>query len=126
MGFSTNGAVVLADATPANVTYSEVSNTGSQCLYADRTRDIGVPRQLIISHQTVGSGPNARRRSMVKVTDFKENASLEGDVVEARVHMVVDIPQRIIDSADVNHMVVQLKNLIISTDFLAKLLNQEV
>lgn len=126
MSFSTNGQVVLADATPANVTYSETQNTGTQCIYADRTREIGVPRTLTISHQEVGTGTAKRLRSMVKLSDVKESPSLEGDVAELKAHLVVDCPQRIVTATDVGHVIAQLIDLMNNATFIAQLLNREV
>jgi hypothetical protein len=126
MSFSTNGQITIQDNTPADVVYSEVQNTGSQCVYADRTRDIGVPRQLIISHQLLGSGDAKRLRSLVKLTNSIENAALEGDVVEARCYIVCDTPLRVVDKATVTDMLTQLENFISSSGFVDQLMNQEV
>lgn len=126
MAISTNGTITVQDKTPADVNYSEVQNTGAQCVYADRTREIGVPRNLIISHQSIGSGDAARLRSMVKFTNNVENSALEGDIVEQRVHVVFDTPLRIITKSDVEDVMTQLTNLLGSTDFVDKILNKEV
>lgn len=126
MSFSTNGQIQVTDATPATVTYSEVSNTGSQCVYADRTREIGTPRSLIISHQNVGTGDAARLRSMVKFTNNVENSALEGDVVEGRIHVVFDTPLRVIDKDDVTDMLTQLIDLLDNATFVDQLMNSEV
>lgn len=126
MSFSTNGQVAVQDSVPATVTYSEVQNTGSQCIYADRTREVGVPRQLIISHQQVGAGEAARLRSMVKFSNSIENAALEGDVVEHRVHMVIDTPLRIVEKADVADVIAQLIDVMSDASFVDQILNSEV
>lgn len=126
MSFSTNGQVVVADATPTDVTYSEVQNTGTMCSYSDRSREIGVPRSLVISHQVTGSGDSARVRSMVKFIDTVENPSLEGDTEENRIHVVWDRPNRVVTKADITDLQTQLENLMGSTDFVDKIVNQEV
>lgn len=126
MAISTNGNIVVADSTPANVTYSEVSNNGSSCTYSDRTREIGVPRSLFISHQKTGKGDTLRQRSMVKLVDNKENAAIEGDVVGLGVHIVYDIPMRIIEKADITDLQTQLVNLVTSANFVDKIVNSEV
>lgn len=126
MSFSTNGQIAVLDKTPATVTYSEVSNTGSQCIYADRVRDIGVPRQLVISHQRVGNGDAARLRSMVKFTNCVENTALEGDVVESRLHIVVDTPLRVVEKTDVEDVLTQLINFISEATFIDQVMNSEV
>lgn len=126
MSISTSGNVVVADATPENVTYSEVNNTGTMCVYSDRTREIGVPRTLTVSHQNVGSGDERRVRSLVKFTDCKENPSVEGDVVMGSIHLVFDTPQRIFEKADITDLQTQLVNLIGSANFVDKITNQEV
>lgn len=126
MSFSTNGQVEVQDSTPATVTYSEVQNTGSQCIYADRAREIGVPRQLTISHQKTGSGDAARLRSMVKFSNNVENSALEGDVVEHRAHVVFDTPLRVVDKTDVEDVLAQLIDLLSTTGFVDQIMNQEV
>lgn len=126
MSFSTNGQVAVTDSVPATVTYSEVQNTGSQCVYADRAREIGVPRQLIISHQNVGSGEAARLRSMVKFTNAIENPALEGDVVESRIHLVIDSPLRIVGKTDVKDVIAQLIDVISGLTFVDQIMNSEV
>lgn len=126
MSIGSNGDIVVADSTPANVTYSEVLNSGTSCVYSDRTREIGVPRSISISHQLVGKGETLRLRSMVKLQDSIENPTVEGDVVTGSVHIVYDIPQRVFAKADVTDLQTQLKNLISSVNFIDKILNQEV
>jgi hypothetical protein len=126
MSFSTSGQVQVQDSTPATVTYSEVQNTGSQCIYADRTREIGVPRQLIISHQSVGSGDDSRLRSMVKFSNAIENSALEGDVVEHRIHVVFDTPNRVVEKTDVEDVLAQLTDLLSGGTFVDQLMNREV
>lgn len=126
MALSTNGNIVVADSTPADVTYSEVSNTGSACVYSDRTRDIGVPRSIFVSHQKTGKDTTLRQRSMVKLTDCIENAALEGDVVNGGVHIVYDFPLRVYTKADIVDIQTQLVNLITSDSFVDKILNSEV
>jgi hypothetical protein len=126
MSFSTAGDVTIADETPADVDYSEVQNTGSKCLYADRTRDIGTPRGLEISHQNVGTGDDARLRSMVKLSNSIENSALEGDVVEHRAHIVLDTPLRVVTKADVIDIVKQLTNFIDGATFVDQIMNKEV
>jgi hypothetical protein len=126
MSFSTNGQVQVQDSAPATVTYSEVQNTGSQCIYADRDREIGVPRQLIISHQKVGTGDAARMRSMVKFTNNVENSALEGDVAEHRIHLVLDSPVRIVDKDDITDVLAQMIDFISGATFVDQIVNQEV
>lgn len=126
MSIGSNGDIVVADSTPADVTYSEVLNSGTSCVYSDRTREIGVPRSISISHQTVGKGDALRLRSMVKLQDSIENSTVEGDVVTGSLHVVYDIPQRVYEKADVTNLQAQLVNLIGSTNFVDKILNQEV
>lgn len=126
MSFSTNGQVEVQDITPATVTYSEVQNTGTQCIYADRTREIGIPRQLIVSHQKTGSGEAARLRSMVKFSNNVENSALEGDIVEHRVHLVIDSPLRVVDKDDVKDVIAQLIDFIGAATFVDQIMNQEV
>jgi hypothetical protein len=126
MSFSTAGTVTIADETPANVDYSEVQNTGSRCVYADRVRDIGTPRGLEISHQTVGNGDDARLRSMVKLSNSIENGALEGDVVEHRAHIVLDTPLRIVTKTDVIDMIKQLTNFLDEATFVDQIMNKEV
>mgnify|MGYP003574335505 CR=1 FL=1 len=126
MSFSTNGSVVIADSTPADVTYSEVQNTGTSCTYSDRSREIGEPRKLIISHQTSGSGDDLKVRSLCKLTNAIENPSLEGDVVEHGIHIVFDTPQRVIAKADITDVLTQMINLVSDSSFVDKITNQEV
>lgn len=126
MSFSTNDAIVVADATPANVTYSEQQKSGLSSVYSDRTRGLGVPRTLSISHQETGKGDAIRTRSLVKFADTQENPDMEGDRESATVYLVVDYPSRIFSTDHINHMVVQMKNFMISADFLAKLINREI
>jgi len=126
MSFSTSGQVTLVDEASANAVYSEVQNTGIQCIYADRNRDIGIGRQLIISHQSVGKGDDARLRSMVKLTNNVENSALEGDVVEHRLHLVLDTPLRVVEKTDVQDVLTQLISLLESATFVDQIMNQEV
>lgn len=126
MSFSTSGQVILQDSVPADVTYSEVKNSGDQCIYADRTREIGVPRQLIISHQEVGSGDNARLRSMVKLTNSVENSALEGDVVQHSIHIVLDTPHRIVEKSDVVDVLSQMVDFLSIATFVDQITNREV
>lgn len=126
MSFSTNGQVQLQDATPATVTYSEVQNTGSRCIYSDRTREIGEPRNLEISHQSVGSGDDARLRSMIKLSNCIENSALEGDVVEHRIHVVFDTPLRVVAKADVEDVLAQMVDFLSISGVVDQLMNQEV
>lgn len=126
MSFSTNGQVQLTDSGAATVTYTEVRNTGDQCIYADRTREIGVPRQLIISHQTVGTGDAARLRSMIKLTNDVENSALEGDVVEHRIHVVFDSPLRVVAKTDIEDVLAQALDLLGTAGIVDQLMNQEV
>jgi hypothetical protein len=126
MSFATSGQVEVDDATPSAVTYSEVQNTGSMATYADRSREFNVPRKLIISHQQVGSGDSARLRSMIKFTDNVENSALEGDIVEARVHLVLDTPLRVVEKAEVEDMVAQMIDFISAGTFIDQIMNQEV
>lgn len=126
MSISTNGNIIVADSTPANVTYSEVSNSGSVCTYSDRTREIGVPRSLVVSHQKSGKGDTLRQRSMVKFLDSVENAALEGDVVSGGVHIVYDFPLRVITKTEIEHLQAQLVSLITSANFIDKIINSEV
>lgn len=126
MSFSTSGQVQVQDSAPATVTYSEVQNTGSKCIYSDRTREVGVGRSLEVSHQTVGTGDAARLRSMVKFSNNVENTSLEGDVVEHRIHMVIDSPLRVIEKADVEDVLAQLIDFISTGTFVDQIMNQEV
>jgi hypothetical protein len=125
MSFNTNGDVVVADAAAANVTYSLVDTTGTRSVYSDRSRGIGVPRTLEISHQETGAGDAARLRSLVKLTDCKENPSAEGDVVENRVHIVLDSSLRITEKADVTDLLKQLSNMINDASFVDKIMNKE-
>jgi hypothetical protein len=126
MSFSSDGQVEVQDSTPATVTYSEVQNFGDRCIYADRTREIGVPRQLVISHQKVGSGSDARLRSMVKFSNNVENTSLEGDILEHRVHIVVDTPLRVVGKTDVEDVLAQLLDFLGNSTVVDQLMNQEV
>lgn len=126
MSFATNGQVVIQDSTPADVTYSEVQNTGAVCTYSDRSREIGEPRKLIISHQTSGSGDDLRVRSLVKLTNAIENPSLEGDVVEHGCHVVLDTPQRVVTKADITDVLTQMVNLVSGSTFVDQITNQEV
>lgn len=126
MSFSTNGQVQVQDSTPATVTYTEVQNNGTQCIYADRDREIGVPRQLIVSHQLVGTGEAARLRSMVKLSNCVENPALEGDVVEHRIHLVIDSPRRVIAKSDITDVLAQMVDFISGATFVDQIMNQEV
>lgn len=126
MSFSTNGQVQLQDSTPATVTYSLVDNYGSRCVYADRTREIGEPRRLEISHQMVGSGDDARLRSMVKLSNAIENPALEGDVVEHRIHVVFDTPLRVVAKADVEDVLAQMADFLAISGVVDQIMNQEV
>lgn len=126
MSFSTNGQITVADSSAAEVIYSEVQNTGSQCIYADRTREIGIPRQLIISHQLVGTGEAARVRSMVKFSNSVENSALEGDVAEHRIHLVLDTPGRLVQKTDVEDVLAQFIDFISGGTFIDQITNREV
>jgi len=126
MSFSTNGQIAVEDATPATVTYSEVQNTGSQCIYADRDREVGIPRQLTISHQKTGSGEAARLRSMVKFSNSVENSALEGDIVEHRIHLVIDSPLRVVAKTDIEDVLAQLVDFLGEATFVDQIMNQEV
>jgi len=126
MSFSTSGIITIADATPADVDYAEVQNTGSKCLYSDRARDIGTPRGLEISHQTVGTGDAARLRSMVKLSNSVENGAVEGDVLEHRAHIVLDTPLRVVTKAMVTDIITQLSNFVGEATFVDQIMNREV
>jgi len=126
MSFSTNGQVALTDSSAATVTYSEVQNSGSKCIYSDRTRDIGVGRSLEISHQQVGSGETARLRSMIKLSNNIENSALAGDVVEHRIHMVFDTPLRVCQKTDVEDVLAQFVDLLGTSGIVDQIMNQEV
>lgn len=126
MSIGSNGSVVIADATPANVTYSEAQNTGTMAVYSDRTREIGVPRTLTISHQITGKTPATRQRSLVKLSNAIENPALEGDVETAALHVVFDFPHRIVEKSEISDMLVQMVNLLETANFVDKIANSEV
>lgn len=125
MSLSTNGNITIQDSTPVDVVYSEVQNTGLQSTYSDRTREIGVPRRAIVSHNDSGTGDAKRLRSLAKLTNCKENPSLEGDVVEHSIYVVYDTPMRIVEVEDVEDIQTQLINWISSANFVQKILNRE-
>jgi hypothetical protein len=108
------------------VDYAEVQNTGSKCLYSDRSREIGVPRTLEIAHTNVGTNDAKRLRSLIKLSNTKENPSVEGDTVEQKVHIVIDTPLRIVEKADVDDLIDQLISFITSANFVDKVMNSEV
>lgn len=127
MSFSTAGRISLSDNTPATVNYDQSQSFGSKAIYSDRSRDIGLPRTLEISHQDSGSGTLKRTRSMCRLNDIVENAQLEGDTEGASIYLVVDRGHRLIDKADLTHMVAQLISLLgTPSDFVDKIANKEV
>jgi len=74
----------------------------------------------------VGKGDDARLRSMVKLTNNVENSALEGDVVEHRLHLVLDTPLRVVEKTDVQDVLTQLISLLESATFVDQIMNQEV
>jgi hypothetical protein len=63
---------------------------------------------------------------MVKFSNNVENTSLEGDILEHRVHIVVDTPLRVVGKTDVEDVLAQLLDFLGNSTVVDQLMNQEV
>lgn len=123
MSFSTD--IALDDLTPTTFTYSQISLENAKSIRADATRGLALPRTLVISHTTNGSGMTATDRHLVRLNDTQEDtgsdtiASLTGSV-----YLVIEKPRRIITDADITSMVEQLIDFCSAAN-LVKILNGE-
>lgn len=103
--------LVIADNTPANVTFRPASSAAGKTVYTDASRSILEPRTFTVSHQKVGKGANVRIRTLVRVDDTQ----VDVDGVTAAVdsaYFVIDRPGSIVTAADVKHSIALVKNVL--------------
>lgn len=124
MSFATNDQVIINDGT-GDVTYTKVASTGTSTTYSDRTREIGVPRQLMISHQQTGKAPNVKIGSMIKILDTVESAD-ETESEQEEVYIVCRRGIRLATKSQLVGMLIQIKNLVADpTALVDQLVNRE-
>lgn len=74
------------------VEFSRLSSSGRQLVFAEKGEAPAAPHRITISHQELGSGQSARRRSVVRV-DKKVSSALDTTkMVTVSAYAVVDIP----------------------------------
>lgn len=118
MSFSDD--VVIADSVPTNITYSLISLKDSESLR--RSGSLALPKTLRIAH-TLAKSPSGIDRHLAQLMRSEEDA-LTGEVHTGGVHVVITAPRKGVTDAQIQDMVVQLKNFLSSAN-VTKLLNGE-
>lgn len=103
--------LVIADNTPANVTFRPASSAAGKTVYTDASRSILEPRTFTVSHQKVGKGANVRIRTLVRVDDTQVDTDGVTSAVDS-AYFVIDRPGTIVTSADVKHSIALVKNVL--------------
>lgn len=110
---------------PTTFTYSQISLENSKSIRADATRGVALPRTLVISHSTNGSGMNAIDRHLIRLNDVKEDTGSEDNAtLSGSAYIVLEKPRRIVADADITSMVQQLIDFLSAAN-LVKILNGE-
>jgi hypothetical protein len=123
MSFATD--ITLADDTPANHVYSQISLESSKSIRNNAALSLGTPETMIISHTTSGKGMTATDRHLVRLNHVEEDTgSTEIATLTGSVYIVLEKPRRIITDVQMSHMVTQLINFLTAAN-LTKLLAGE-
>lgn len=102
--------IVVADATPANVTFSVTSVNGPKAVYSDASRNADKPRIATFSHQSAGSAVARRNRHLVRIDRTEVDA--DGNVGVVSVYVVIDMSAKVVTTAQAYDTVVLVKNLL--------------
>lgn len=118
-----NDITLIGDAASTQ-TYALRSIEGGKSIRGDASAALGSPKTLTISHSTVTrTGQVPADRHLVRLDRTEVNS--EGQSATASCYMVIESPRSIVTEAQQLDMVTQLKNFILGSGYMDKLLNNE-
>lgn len=124
MAFTTD-ITLTGDAASSQV-YSLISTNESKSVRRDAARDLGVPRTMLISHETNGKGMNAVDRHLVRLNLVEEDTGSDDiAIVSSSIYCVIEAPRRIVTITMMKDMLTQLLGFLGTEANVDKLLNSE-
>lgn len=121
MSFSS--PIVLKDAAAANENFIRLSGDKAQVTYALQTATLNAPVLLVVGHQMT-TAPEGSDRHLVKIsrtvigTDAKPRTSV--------LNCTLSVPRSTISRTDVNNMIAELREFLVSTANVDALLRGEL
>lgn len=116
--------LTLTDA-GGNTTYSLVSILDGRSIRRDATATMGLPKDLIISHNVEKRGELVIDRHLVRLERTVADATDPSKLATGRVSLVLEVPRTIVTEAQILGLYVQLDSLMDAAGVFDKLLNSE-
>jgi hypothetical protein len=116
--------ITLAGDNSSSTVYALRSITDGKSVRGDASAALGSPKTLTVNHSVVSrAGQVTADRHLVRLDRTEVNS--EGTSATASCYMVLEAPRSIVTEAQCLDMVTQLKNFILGSGYLDKLLNSE-